>query len=103
MRLQIFLRQGEEVPRGYGRAWNDYNRDGAICYPVPLNVLFGWSRLVWVWLRFRSVPTQWDTIRQAYQAGHLAGRQAEIRSGGFGPPLSHHHPLCLYADCEGCT
>ena len=87
MRLQIRLDllQGAEVPRWYGVAWHDYNRDVAVCYPVPLNILFGWARLVWMWLRFRSVPRRWDTLRQAYEAGHLAGRQYEIHNAMVRP------------------
>jgi len=79
LRLQIDALAGEEIPRWYGLAWRDYNRDVGICYPMPLHFIFGWARLLWLWFRFHSVPTRWDTIRQAYEAGHIAGRQYEIQ------------------------
>jgi len=74
----IDVLQGMELPRWYAVAWHDYSRNVAVCYPIGIHLLVGWPRLVWKWLRFRSVPTRWDTLRQAYEAGHLAGRQYEL-------------------------
>lgn len=36
----------EEIPKGYGVAWEDRVRRTAVCYPVPLNHLIGWLRRI---------------------------------------------------------
>lgn len=36
----------EEIPRGYGVAWEDPVRWVRVCYPVPLNKLIGWLRRI---------------------------------------------------------
>lgn len=43
---------GEQIPRWYGVAWFAHDERVAVCYPIPLNWLAGWSRrahhaLVW--------------------------------------------------------
>ena len=56
------IREGEELPRGYGIAYRSFMRDTAIAYPVPFNWLVRASR----WLRWRlKVP------RLAWQAETL--------------------------------
>lgn len=36
----------EEIPKGYGVAWEDPRLRTTVCYPVPLNRLIGWLRRI---------------------------------------------------------
>ena len=49
MRIRKLIWQGERYPRGYGMAWLDFQRNAAVCYPIPLNVIVRAAYLVWVW------------------------------------------------------
>jgi hypothetical protein len=49
MTLRRLIWQGERYPRGYGMAWLDYQRNAAVCYPIPLNVVMRAVYLAWVW------------------------------------------------------
>ncbi len=47
MKLRRVVRgRHEEIPRGYGVAWEDPVRWARVCYPVPLNRLIGWLRRI---------------------------------------------------------
>ena len=48
MKLRRFVREGDEIPRGYGVAWSDPARWGAVCYPFPFHKPIGWLRR-WYW------------------------------------------------------
>jgi len=39
------------LPRGWGVAYYRWDRDEAVCYPVPFNKLIGWGRRIYGWLR----------------------------------------------------
>lgn len=45
------LKEGECIPRGYGIAYWEYDRNVAIAYPVPFNKIAGVLIQFWVWLR----------------------------------------------------
>ena len=73
----FLIRQGQVLPRGYGVAWRQHYRDCSVCMPVPLNVLAGWTRRLWHWLRFGYVK---DSMRdamvgRAYDRGYERGRE----------------------------
>ena len=46
------IREGERLPLGYGIAYYDYDRDVAMCMPVPINAIVGAIRYAYRWLRF---------------------------------------------------
>lgn len=50
MPLRIQIEEGGMFPRGYGVAYRDWPTLTAVCYPMPLNVLIGWSRRVLFWV-----------------------------------------------------
>lgn len=78
MSLQRFVREGNNLPTGYGVAYRSLNYYGAICYPVPLNLLIRHVRSLWLWMKFP--PIGWiDQIEQgAYNHGYQEGRKAAI-------------------------
>ena len=66
--MRRFVKELDEMPRGYGIAWEDPARRVAVCYPVPLNRLVGWLRRI-----------RWDLARpprgpraQAADVAHIA-------------------------------
>ena len=44
--LKKVVREMGLVPRGYGVAYYNPFRKGAVCYPIPLNWFVGWWRKV---------------------------------------------------------
>lgn len=51
---------GECLPRGYGVAWASFERAGAVCLPIPFNVLAGRVRSVWLWFKRGGLPLAGD-------------------------------------------
>lgn len=52
----LTIREGDELPPGYGLAWRCWDRDALVVMPVPLNVLAGGVRAAWHWLKVGAVP-----------------------------------------------
>lgn len=59
------VRGGERYPVGYGVAWQRWECLVAICYPVPLNLLFRWLREAYLLMRN---PSGWEWVPE--QAMH---------------------------------
>lgn len=76
--LVVEIRNADRFPRGYGLAWERWDRCVAVCMPIPLNVLAGRARLVWLWLKRGGAPLPM-VPSEAYAAGFKAGREAEQR------------------------
>ena len=80
--LRKFVPIYETLPRGYGLAWRDWERHGAICYPIPLNWIISIMRAVWLWLKF----PMWDSLKknQSAKIKRLIGDEtAHIRREEF--------------------
>ena len=71
----VRLGEGFIVPRFYGVAWTDYMRRQAICLPIPLNVIAGYARGVWFWLKYDYRPPN-SSACDAYAQGFRHGRKA---------------------------
>ncbi len=70
------------IPPFYGVAWVCYNQDAAYCAPIPLNILFGMLRSVWIclkcgWIRMPMSP------RDAYNQGRSDMAQDMDRKNGI--------------------
>ena len=67
-------------PQGYGIAYRAFDRNGAICYPMPLNWVVRWWRAFIDWFRFPEGDigreSQWA---EAYQRGQTKEREACAR------------------------
>lgn len=75
--IKIDLLQSEPLPPGYGIAWRRYETDTAVCYPIPLNILLGWLRAAWFWMRTGAWVKRWDNaLSEAYWRGRCDGKQA---------------------------
>ena len=71
---RVSLAMGDRPPRGYGLAWFDFHRQSAIVMPIPLNVIAGASRRIYLWLR---APWRRDMTageRACFDRGYRAGR-----------------------------
>ena len=78
MRWKLYV-TGQEVhagamlPRFWGVAyWRDYD-DIAVCYPVPINLLVGWSRKAYVWMRHVRPSKVELSVRKGWEAGYRNG------------------------------
>ena len=78
MKIAKEVRQGEVIPEWYGVAWVRWEVDAAICYPMPLNVLFAAVRAIAIWMRhgYRAVPYN---ARDAYAQGLRDGMRSNLK------------------------
>ena len=72
--LLMFVPDGAQMPRGYGPAWQCWNRFGTVCLPVPVNVVVAFARSLYLWLKFAFIRTAYD---DAVCRGIEIGRQRE--------------------------
>lgn len=87
----FLVHEGELLPRGYGVAWREYDRDCSVVMPIPLNLIAGSLRRLWHWLRWGWVKN--SRIDEAYLRGRDAGsrfnvkatesREAWVRQAGY--------------------
>jgi len=62
--------EGQKIPKYYGIAWPDYNRQVYICYPFPLNLIIGFIKLVYYKVRYFYFKSEYDEkLRDAYLKG----------------------------------
>lgn len=69
--------EGGEIPRGFGLAYYLPDRPLWAAYPIPFNLVIGWSRIAWWWLmcppwRFAVWRAGWIR-RHAYEEGFNEG------------------------------
>ena len=62
-KIRKLIWQGERYPRGYGMAWLDFERNAAVCYPIPLNVVMRAAYLAWVWCLCPFGVTEREVMR----------------------------------------
>lgn len=75
MRIRKTIEQFEEIPRGYGIAWQDPRHIRSVCYPVPFNKLIGWAR----WIRWELARPPRGPRMRARDVQHVVELLAEIR------------------------
>lgn len=75
MTLHQFVPEGGQFPRGYGIAWRSFDRNGAVCYPIPLNWIMAWLRGTWIWLQIPNAQRYGSWHYSAYALGIDVGRQ----------------------------
>jgi hypothetical protein len=78
VKLRREVPQHELIPRAHGFAWWLPERAVAVFYPVPLNLILGFARNAFHWLRFAIKPS---VIDRAYYRGEAAGRRAGWEQG----------------------
>lgn len=49
--MRIFIGNGQKYPRWYGLAWIDFERNAAVCYPIPLNIIARTVYLAWLFCK----------------------------------------------------
>lgn len=59
----ILIPEGGEFPRCYGLAWREPWGRRAVCAPIPLNILIGWSRLAYYGLMHGIDETERETMQ----------------------------------------
>jgi len=80
MQIMKLIGEGETIPRFYGCSYMDYRTFKRVAYPIPLNFLVGW----WKILQFRLKVGSGHNIgikawahgnRKGYRDGHSDGYQ----------------------------
>lgn len=41
------ISEGDKIPKGYGESWAMWNPNITVCHPYPINIVFGFLRLLW--------------------------------------------------------
>jgi hypothetical protein len=68
--------EGMRPPRGYGFGWWDLEMQRAVCFSIPLNVLFRLWRRLWFWFMCLGFPSRveaWEA--EVYNYGFEKGRE----------------------------
>ena len=76
---KLSIVRGEQIPRWYGVAWREFDRDCVVVMPIPLNVLVGWARRFWHWLRWGFVRESVldEVMASAFQLGRLKATKVD--------------------------
>ena len=76
MRVSRRLMEGAELPFGWGLAWYEPSTATAVILPIPINVIAGWSRELWLLLMFKLQP-KWvqKRDREIWLTGYRKGKQ----------------------------
>ena len=69
--MKKVIREGEMIPKYYGVAYLEIDRLVAVAYPIPLNIVVGFIRKIWEWLRVPKGLYE----KQGYQKGYSEGRK----------------------------
>jgi hypothetical protein len=51
IKMRKEIRESVQIPKYYGIAWVSYETNIAVCYPIPLNLIFGFALMVWIVLK----------------------------------------------------
>tara|TARA_R100001230_G_C5599045_1_gene113390 strand:+ start:294 stop:560 length:267 start_codon:yes stop_codon:yes gene_type:complete len=79
--MRKYVHKGEVVPKGYGFAWQEWHTLRAVCYPVPLNLLFRWVRTGY-WFLADKTGVAFSSEARAYQDGYRKGQEDFSRDLG---------------------
>lgn len=72
--LRLVIGEGRIIPYTHGIAYWKYETAEAVCYPIPFNLIIGWSRTTWIWMRQKH----WmDEMEKAYLKGREDGIQRQ--------------------------
>jgi hypothetical protein len=71
------IEEGERLPKYYGLAWHEFDRDVGVCFVYPFNILLGYLRTWYLKARyFRSPVYRVMSIQQVkakYDEGFIEG------------------------------
>ena len=69
--------EGELIPRWWGIAYRDFDRNAKVAYPIPLNFLVRWERDLRCWLMNVGRPGYRERIeRRTYLRGRESAERA---------------------------
>ena len=73
--LKVYVSPFEQIPYGYGVAYQHYITCRAVAFPIPLNILIRLLYLAWVWCMWPLRNTDWmqkriyQKAKDFYKAG----------------------------------
>ena len=63
IRNRVLLEMGSRPPRGWGLAWRDLRTGRAVALPIPLNLLAGLVRRIYLSMQAGISPAELDALR----------------------------------------
>jgi len=72
--MKKFIKEGDQIPTGYGIAYLELDRLGAIAYPIPLNLIVSGLRKLWLWAMYGHKLYE-DGYTKGYETGESEGRK----------------------------
>ena len=60
--------EGEIIPAWYGLAWREMSSYGAMCMPIPFNIIAAMLRSIYIFLKYGYKPVP-QNPRDAYHQG----------------------------------
>lgn len=75
-----FIASGGVIPFPWGISNRSWDRDGAWCWPVPLNLLVRYTSAFWYWLAIPRRPTGLENFKACqYVIAELKAEAAVLR------------------------
>jgi len=56
MKYRRYRHEGEFIPFGWGEAYYDHMSRRSVLYPIPFNILVGWSINIFWFLTWKATP-----------------------------------------------
>lgn len=69
-KIRMIIGENDILPYTHGIAYWRESAMEAVCYPIPFNLIVGWSRAAWIWMR---QPHWRSEIEKAYLKGRQDG------------------------------
>ena len=79
MSVRKEIKPGERIPAWYGIAWQRYDLNYTVCYPIPLNALVVLYRGITLWLKHGGKSVMLSP-RDAFAQGFEEGQRAASRT-----------------------
>jgi hypothetical protein len=86
--VEKLIKEAEAMPKWYGFAYRDFNRDVRVAYPIPINIIVAWFRYFNLKIRFEW-PRIFDAgdwhltlkkgFKEGFNAGHFEGYAAACK------------------------
>ena len=78
--LSKYISVGEPIPKWYGVSYTLFDRDGAVCHPIPLNKLVAWFQRLRTRLKMWKPDARQKALADQYREGQISGRSQLFNS-----------------------
>jgi hypothetical protein len=75
MKIKKEVYEGQMIPKFYGLAYCEFDRFVAVTYPIPLNLIIGYFRKIWLKMKCSKELLK-DVRVNAYRIGYEEGKES---------------------------